>query len=173
MATLLCTAKYRKAFGLPEALTPLPTEEGALGPWYAHTLNVGAQRYLHYMSESALLSVVIHLREKRSAEARFRHALDELLRSFDVSPEDLENELAVVETLQFARAGDRSKLASLRDQSGMAWTALSEGDMSVAEVNQWLAETPCGPMNYESPSLVAPRRLEEKWRWRRRSSTAK
>jgi hypothetical protein len=173
MATLLCTAKYRKTFGMTRELALQPIEEGALGPWYANTLNVGAQRYLHSMSETSLLSVVILLREKRTAEIRFQRALGELLRALDVNPDDLENELNVVGTIQSGRARDRSKLGSLRDQANMAWRSLSEGVRSIAEVNRWLAETPCGRMNYDWPARVAPRHLEAKWRWQRSSSGAR
>ncbi len=71
MPTLLCTGKYRKTFGLPEKLTPATIDEGALGPWYANTLNVGPHRLLHFMSAPSLLSVVITLRERSTAEQRF------------------------------------------------------------------------------------------------------
>ena len=71
MPTLLCTGKYRKTFGLPEKLTPATIDEGALGPWYATTLNVGPHRLLHFMSAPSLLSVVITLRERSTAEQRF------------------------------------------------------------------------------------------------------
>ncbi|HEX7704985.1 MAG TPA: hypothetical protein VF701_00855 [Thermoanaerobaculia bacterium] len=70
MPTLLCTSKYRKAFRLPEVLPVAETFEGALGPWYANTLNVGSTRMLHYMSSTSLLSVFIGLRERATAERR-------------------------------------------------------------------------------------------------------
>lgn len=139
--------------------------EGALGPWYANTLNVGRQRLLHYMSSTSLLSVVISLRDRHSAEHRFARALGEVLRELRAVDDSIEKELALLKAVQYGRASDRSKLGSLRDQANLANYQLARGDLSLLEVNLRLAETPCGPMNYHSPKKMAPRRLEQTWRW--------
>ena len=84
MGVLRCTAKYRKLVGLPEDLGEPPAATGALGEWYANPLNIGRDRYLHYMSENARLSVLIGLRERKTAEQRFVSTVYELLRSLGV-----------------------------------------------------------------------------------------
>ena len=165
MPTLLCTSKYRRTFKLPERLVPGETSEGALGPWYANTLNVGHLRMLHYMSGPSLLSVFIGLRERASAERRFILALAELLTSLGVEERYVASETAPLSGLQYGRASDRSKLGSLRDQAYLAGYHIERGDLSLAEMNVLLAETPCGPMNYASPDRVAPELLERTWRW--------
>ena len=52
--------------------------------------------------------------------------------------------------LQYARATDRSVLGSMRDQALIARHIL-ENDTTPADLSAQLAETPCGPRNYESP----------------------
>ena len=163
MTTFLCTSKYRKTFGLPERLVTVEQPECALGPWYANTLNVGPQRMLHYMSSPSLLSVVIFLRDRHSAQQRFVRALSELLRSLNVSERYVELEVDCMGKTQYGRASDRSKLGSLRDQAYMASGDFDDG-LSLAEINERLAITPCGPMGYKSPRAVAPALLEQTWR---------
>jgi hypothetical protein len=165
LTTILCTSKYRKAFGLPERLETAEVDEGALGPWYANTLNVGSQRFLHYMSGSALLSVVITLRERSSAEQRFVRSLRDLLQELKVPEPWIAMEADLLGSVQYGRASNRSILGSLRDQSYLADRRLRDDEFSLAEVNRDLAETPCGPMGYASPKRVAPERLAARWRW--------
>ena len=162
MPTLLCTGKYRKTFGLPEKLAPAKIDEGALGPWYANTLNVGPQRLLHFMSAPSLLSVVTTLRERSTAEQRFVRALSELLHSLGVEQRYIELEETLFATLTYGRAGDRSKLGSLRDQGDLAWHDVADG-RSLHDVNVRLSTTPCGPMGYNNPRSVAPALLEACW----------
>jgi hypothetical protein len=166
MPTLLCTGKYRKTFGLPEKLTPATIDEGALGPWYANTLNVGPQRLLHFMSAPSLLSVVITLRERSTTEQRFVRALNELLHSLGVEQRYIELEETLFASVTYGRSSDRSKLGSLRDQGDLAWHYVADG-RSIHDVNIRLSITPCGPMGYDNPASVAPARLKAQWQWQR------
>jgi hypothetical protein len=164
MTTFLCTSKYRKTFGLSERLSPNVEPECALGPWYANTLNAGSQRMLHYMSSASLLSVIIPLRERKTAEQRFIGALSEMLRALNVPERYVELETGCMGEFQYGRASDRSKLGSLRDQAYSASHYLAAGDLSLAEINSRLSQTPCGPMGYKSPRAIAPMLLEQMWR---------
>ncbi len=165
MASLFCTAKYRKTFGIPDALQPKELPHGALDPWYANTLNVGPQRYLHYMSSQTLLSVVITLKDRSSAEPRFARGLAELLRALGVPEYWVEPEISLLSSNQYARATDRSILGSMNDQAFLAHGRLSDGSFSLSEVNLRLSETPCGPLKYDSPGRLSPERLAATWRW--------
>jgi len=165
MPTLLCTSKYRKAFGLPERLETVEVDEGALGPWYANTLSVGSQRFLHYMSGPSLLSVIVTLRDRSSAEERVVRSLRALLSDLKVRETWIEREAELLGSLQYGRARDRSILGSLRDQASLAHYRLRDDRFSLAEVNRDLAETPCGAMGYASPRRIAPERLAARWRW--------
>jgi len=164
MPTLLCTAKYRKTFAVSGQLAPDAVNEGALGPWYANTLNLGSQRLLHFMSSPSLLSVVILLRDRHTAERRFISMLQELLDELGCTSAYVGHESAVLQTMQYGRASDRSKLASLLDQARLARRLAADG-YPLHDINVRLAETPCGPMAYASPRNVAPQRLEARWRW--------
>jgi hypothetical protein len=161
VTTFLCTSKYRKTFGLPETLPTVEQPECALGPWYANTLNVGAQRMLNYMSSPSLLSVIISLRDRHSAEQRFVRALRELLSALDVPERYVEVKVSCMGSFQYDRASDQSKLGSLRDQAYMARRDFDDG-LSLAVINRRAAVTPCGPMAYKSPEYVAPMLLEQK-----------
>ncbi len=165
MPTLFCSAKYRRTFALPEKLIGVETDEGALGPWYANSLNIGSLRLLHYISGPSLLSVVITLRTRTSAEARLRDALTRLLGSLAVAPEWIASELALMTNLQYGRASNRSVQGSQLDQAGLAVHRLSRGTSNLEQLNEELAMTPCGPLDYESPQRVAPDRLAARWRW--------
>jgi len=155
MATLRCTAKYRKAFGIRENL-PEPAISGlVLGEWYANTLSIGRERFFHYMSSGSLLSVVIPMRERKTAQSRFAEAVERLLYHFGASRADVEAELRIMSDFEYARASNRSILGSMRDQAYLAKHDLLYGyASSLWELWLWLAETPCGPMDYDSPKTV-------------------
>ena len=167
MPTLLCTAKYRKAFGLPERLPVAEVDEGALGPWYGDTLNVGSQRFLHYMSAASLLSVIITLRERSSAEQRFVRGLRDLLVGLTIPKAWVDRETEWLLSLQFGRASNRSDLGFLRDHAEMARYRFMNYELSVAEVNVELSECPAIAGNRGFPREMARERLAARWRWER------
>src|SRR5438105_6685385 len=117
MSIIRTTAKYRAALHLPEELPERPGRNGSLGEWYANTLSIGHLRYLHYMSSRSLLSVIIWLREAKTAEGRMFLALEELLQALGVSAEAVARELSAMVRLFYARSNSRSILASMRDQA--------------------------------------------------------
>ncbi len=155
MATLRCTTKYRKAFGIRENLAePAPTDL-ILGEWYANTLSIGRQRFFHYMSSASLLSVIIPMRERKTAERRFVKAVEDLLYHFGASRTEVETEVHSMRGFEYARASNHSVLGSLRDQAYLAKHDVLDGRVS-SLWDLWLrlAETPCGPMDYDSPKKV-------------------
>ena len=157
MATLRCTTKYRKAFGIPEKLPEPAPSSLTLGEWYANTLNIGHQRYLHYMASASLISVIIPIRARKTAELRLVNAIEELLYHFSVPPPAVRAEVAGMQTLQYARSSNQSILGSMRDQASMAKGDVLDGRVdSLSDLWLRLAITPCGPMNYKSPESVTP-----------------
>lgn len=135
MPTLLCTAKYRKAFGLRAPLSTPDVDEAALGPWYGDTLNVGSRRFLHYMSAPSLLSVIIPLRERSSALLRFSRALGELLAALEINEVWIDREMGSILCLDYARASNRSDLGFLRDHAKIARHRLLDGEFGLGELN--------------------------------------
>ena len=153
MSVLLCTSNYRIAFGLPNKFMPPDNQRNALlGPWYANTLFIGPQRYLHYMSSRTLLPIVIWLRERSTAEERMKGTLQELLHQIGAPRAAVTAELEALASLSYARATDRSRLASMRDQKVTAKHLVRGGRSS----SPWgltvnLAEMPSGALAYRSP----------------------
>lgn len=169
MDTLCCTSKYRKLFGLPDALPADIGSTTALGPWYANVLNIGSARLLHYISSTSLLSVVIWQRERRSAEQRFVRGLEELLAALGVPAGFVDAEVDLLASFRYARATDRSVLGSMRDQAVGA-TYYFDDTTIPFDLSRRLAKTPCGPRNYESPERLAPRLIQAKWAGPRRGA---
>lgn len=167
--TLCCTSKYRKLFDLPNALPASTDSTTALGPWYANVHNIGAARLLHYMSSTSRLSVVIWQRERRTAEQRFILGLEGLLADLGVPATFIEAELTGLSSFQYARATDRSVLGSMRDQAVGASYHFDE-TTTPSDLSRALAQTPCGPINYESPERLAPRLIEARWLGPRRGA---
>lgn len=161
---LRCTAKYRKLMGLPNALKEPPPSTSALGPWFANPLNVGRQRYLHFLSQASLLSVLIPLRERTTAEQRLQRTLRELLLALGVPPRLVEAEVTGLDTPFYAKTNDRSTLGSMNDQSFLARCDLAEDPpKTLWEVMVRLSETPCGPKEYRFPQEVAPKLIRQRW----------
>jgi hypothetical protein len=162
MGTLCCTTRYRRLFALPANLPSASAGSGALCPWYANVLNIGHNRLLHYMSSTSLLSVIIWQRERRSAEQRFVSALAELLAALHVPDAFVAAELGELTSFEYTRATDRSVLGSMRDQAHLARYSLDDS-ATLLDLALRLAETPCGPLDYESPDRVTPRLIRERW----------
>ena len=159
-----CTAKYRKVMGLPHTLKEPPPSTSALGPWFANTLNVGRQRYLHYMSQTSLLSVLVPVRNRTTAAQRLQRALWELLLQLGVAPDLVEAEIEGLDFPIYAQTNDRSTLGSMNDQAFLAACDLTENpSMTLSEVMVRLAGTPCGPMAYRRPQGVAPELIYQRW----------
>jgi hypothetical protein len=154
MATLRCTAKYRKALALGEKL-PEPSgvvEAHPFGEWYANTLTIQRQPFLHFMNGRVLLSVIVPMRQRRTGEARMVETLERLLLSFGLAAKSLESFLAHATTLEPARAHDRSILASMRDQASVARNTVLGGRASTPwEIMVDLAIMPCGALGYSNP----------------------
>jgi hypothetical protein len=153
MSVLLCTSNYRSTFGLPEKLiVPKDEYNGLLGPWYANTLFIGSQRYLHYMSSQTLLPVVIWLRERATAEERWAVALKELLVEMGAAPTVVATEIDALASLFYGRATDQSRLASMRDQKVTAKYLIRRGRSSAPwGITINLAQMPSGVLAYRSP----------------------
>jgi hypothetical protein len=163
MGVLRCTAKYRKLVGLPNDLKDPQPVHSALGEWYGNPLNVGHDRYLHYMCEKARLSIVIPLKTRYTAEDRFTRTLYEFLPELGVAEKHAERELSTLNPLYFARAQNRSVLGSMNDQALAASYHLRREDLSLWDVMLMLSETPCTPLGGESPNIVAPRLITDFW----------
>lgn len=154
MATLRCTAKYRKALALAEKLPEPSTAASAhpFGEWYANTLTIQRQPFLHFMNGKVLLSVIVSMRERRTGERRMVEPLERLLLSFGLPAAATNSFLSHVATFEHSRAHDRSILASMRDQASVAkYAVLGRRVSSPWEIMVDLAVMPCGALGYSNP----------------------
>lgn len=172
MSVLLCTSNYRAAFGLPEKLVVPENESNALlGPWYANTLFIGSQRYLHYMSSRTLLPIVIWLRERSTAETRMISAVKELLLQIGAPNAAVEAEMEALTSLAYGRATDRSRLASMRDQKVTAKHFVHGGRSSSPwDMTIDLSQMPSGALAYRTPLEETAQLLKAGAVWRRLTS---
>jgi hypothetical protein len=152
MATLRCTTKYRKAFGLPESLPePIPSDS-LLGEWYGNIFSIARQQFVHYLCERVLLSVIVPLRQRKLAEERMLESLGGLLHSFGASDHAVGKIVSEVRPFAYARARNRSTLASMRDQAIVARNAVfGRRASSTFEIMLDLAEMPVGALGFNYP----------------------
>lgn len=169
MSVLLCTSNYRAVFGLPDKLVvPDRDSDALLGPWYANTLFIGSQRYLHYMSSRTLLPVIIWLRERSTAETRMMSTLKQLLLQIGVPIATVEAEVDALTSVDYGRATDRSRLASMRDQKVTAKHFVHGGRSSSPwDMTVDLAQMPSGALAYRTPLEEAAQLLKAGAPWRR------
>jgi hypothetical protein len=139
-----------------------------LGPWYANTLFIGAQRYLHYMSSQTLLPIIIWLRERSTAETRMISTLKELLLQIGAPAATVEAEIGALTSVFYGRASDRSRLASMRDQKVTAKHFVHGGRCSSPwDLTIDLAQMPSGALAYRMPLEKTAQLLQAGATWRR------
>lgn len=120
MMILKCTAEVRKAIGLPERqLVDTLTSTAPLGHWYVHRFAIGRTRFLLFMSETTLLSFVLH-QGRRPLDARslpdmFLAGLQQLLSMKDLDAVAIAQTMALCHTGLFGKTDSRKTLGSMND----------------------------------------------------------
>ena len=131
-----------------------------LGDWYGNTFFVLHHRLMMFVSEKSLLSVFMPLKERAKLLPNFRSRLSTLLLYLGVEEKNVLRELAEMNDAIVAKTASPSVLGSMNDftynAKDLFWRY--EG-FSLLDLELWLAETPCGPLEYGSPDQVAPELL--------------
>jgi hypothetical protein len=113
-----------------------------------------------FVSDKSLLPVFMPLKERVKLLPNFRSRLSTLLLYLGVEEQNVIRELAEMEDAIVAKTASASVLGSMNDLTLNAkdffWRY--EG-FSLLDLELWLAETPCGPLDYGSPDQVAPELL--------------
>jgi hypothetical protein len=163
MFTLRTTQKLVKRMGGVSQDQPQPPTT-ALGDWYANLLRLGHRQMILCTSERSLLSVVLAARQVRVALVpELRSVVRQTLRAIGIPTAAIERELAEMESFSVAGTVSRSVLGSMNDfATAIEYRLLREPDTPLSAFAEWLAETACGPLGYDHPSLVAARLLEGK-----------
>ena len=139
---------------------PQPTNR--LGDWYGNVLFSGHHRLIIFVSEQALLPVIMPLRERLQLLPNFLSRLSELLFHLNVSEKAVSLELAEMKEVSITRTSNPSVLGTINDfiRSAKIYIQIHK-DFSLLELELWLAETPCGPKVYRYPNKLAPQLLAD------------
>jgi len=159
MYALRCTRSllgcFRKA-SIDEIVSPSPATT-VLGDWYANDLNIGRHRLVLCTNERSLLTVVVTARDLPDLPRRLAESAATLLGSLGVRHDRIRTEVREMQWIQVARTQSRSVLGSMNDFA-FAVDVYFRSDreaVSLQELDRWLAETPCKPLQYRSPGEVA------------------
>src|SRR5262245_28151890 len=113
MVVFRCTKRLVARLHLPVTHDP-GASLGLLGDWYAHTLNVGSDRYVLCLSERTLLPVIVRAR-KADFPATFPQALARILEALGIAQDAIERELAACQEPLFAPTRSRVLLGAMND----------------------------------------------------------
>jgi len=151
MVTLRCTQKLLRRVPGPLPDTPAqPTT--VLGDWYANLLFRKPQQLVLCVSERTLLPVVVPAKEIHTLSARLAIAVSEILVALGVAPSLADRECDEMQQFHFGRTESKRILGSLNDlMHGLCYILDRRPEESLLQHSLSLAQTPCGPMGYNSP----------------------
>ncbi len=156
MFTFRCTQKLIKRLGLSVISNP-PNPTTQLGDWYGNVLFIRHHRLMMFVSDRSLLPVIMPIRERQNLLFNFRTRLSTLLLQLGVEERLVSDELNRMEEAVIAPTASPSVLGSMNDftQNAKVYFQMHD-DFRLLDLELWLAEAPCGPLDYRSPNEVAP-----------------
>lgn len=153
MLTIRCTQKLLRRL---EHDTAPPRSTTRLGDWYANILFSQPEQLILCMSERILLPVVITAKDAPTMGVRLRHALGVVLLRLGVPDTQIREELAEMNDVAFGPTRNRKVLGSHNDFMFRLSAYLEERPSAyLIDAALWLSDTPCGPIDYESPDRLA------------------
>ena len=151
MVTLRCTQKLLRR-GLAESLGEDVPPTTLLGDWYANLLVCRPQHLVLCVSERTLLPVILPAKDASSLPLRFDEAVCEILTQIGIPSAAVDRERKEMQSVRVGRTASRRVLGSMNDFMFQLEHGLkSSPERTLMERALWLAETPCGPMEYASP----------------------
>jgi hypothetical protein len=152
--TIRCTRKLLKGLDaeVPSERT-LPTNR--LGDWYANFLFARRAGLIICVSERSLLPVFVEAGDPPSFIPRFQVAVSVLQRVVAAS-DVVDYEAREMAQIRIGATASRRVLGSLNDLASLARFTIEEHpEIDLRNLAIELAETPCAPLNYESPRSVS------------------
>lgn len=129
---------------------PGPTEaasSGRLGDWYANVWFWWPQVAI-FVSERALLPVIVPLAPASSVIGRFPVAFSEVATRIGVASAVLDDEVAEMATWTLAKTASRSVLGVMNEFAHLADNYRERHDpVDLVELSLWLAQVPCSPLH--------------------------
>ena len=154
--TIRCTRKLLEHLRAEPCREPTrPTNR--LGDWYANLVSTKRGTLVICVSERSLLPVfVAATRDCRSFIFAFQEAVRSVLRGIGAAPELVESEARETKQIAIGTTASRRVLGSLNDLAFLArLTVADDPQVELGALAVELAETPCSPLNYETPRSVS------------------
>jgi len=156
MVTIRCTRdllEYVKAEVGREATRP----SNRLGDWYAKRLSTKRGKLAICVSERSLLPILVAATTDAGAFVlAFREAVRSVLRGIGAEPQWVRREARENEQIALGKTASRRVLGSLNDLAFLAHATLDDHPhIDLVALAVELADTPCSPLNYETPRSVS------------------
>lgn len=152
MVVIRCTAKLRKLFGVTQP-DEAAVGDTRLGDWHANLIYKDPRDGFLVVNDKTRLPVVVRASSFSDFLDGFRLTLAEVLLVLGVPPHEVEAELGRMESGFLSKSNNRSVLATMNDFCNGVDARQDLMDNPVA-MSLHLAETPCGPLDMNSPNRV-------------------
>ena len=149
MFTLRCTARLLKRLKVgPEAGSAPPST--LLGDWYAHLLFLRQRHLVLCVSERTLLPALVPARDLKMLLPRIERSVCDVLLAIGVSEEAVQEEKSAMAAAVIGQTASRQVLGSMNDFVKLVEPHLQDRG-SLLDLALQLADTPCGPLQMDSP----------------------
>jgi len=153
--TIRCTRKLLERLNV-EISPSLSSPTNRLGDWYAKLLFTRRARLIICISERSLLPVFVKATDPSSFIPRFQEAVRSVLGLIGAASSSLDNEAREMAQVTIGTTASRRVLGSLNDLASLArFTIEGHPAIDLATLAIELANTPCGPLKYETPKSVS------------------
>jgi hypothetical protein len=153
MLIIRCTRKLLLHVGAPATTFACSTTR--LGDFYAQPVSIGRRRYVLLISQHSRLPVLMPGRDLKHLADNFPAALFAVLQTLHVPRAAIVSEIAETHPAVITTTESRSLLGTLTDFSFLLKVFFDEHPAAeLLEAALWLARTPVGPLDYESPERV-------------------
>ena len=153
MVVLRCTSKLQKRCRLKlEARTAEQASHGRLGDWSCNLVYIGRVQTILCVNHLTRLPIFLPAAEAKTFPQRLSQALSHMLATYKIPADVIEEECRRFDEILLAKTNNRSVTGSMNDFARMTqWYEVSTADDSLTALSLLLAETPCKPLNYNSP----------------------
>jgi hypothetical protein len=153
--TIRCTRELLERLDVEASSVPLHLTN-CLCDWYANLLFTGRARLIICTSERTLLPVFVEAGTPSSFIPRFQEAVRTVLGRIGSTSGSLNSEARAMAQISIGTTASGRVLGSLNDLASLARFKIADHpaiDLGTLAVD--LADTPCAPLNYETPKSVS------------------
>ncbi len=121
-----------------------------LGDWYANVVTLARRPYVLAVSERTFLPVIVPLREATTLRVRVQEQVGQVLLRLRIPQEQFEREITAMNECGLGTTESRRVVGVMVDFAKMFQYA-GQPEAGLVRESLHLAETPCGPLKYNSP----------------------